>query len=49
MSDSQTGWLGPEMNEEPKESRLSRPLAVLIILAASTTLWVLLVLGLAGF
>ena len=49
MSDSQTGWLGPEMNEEPEESRFSRPLAVLIILAVSTVLWGLLVFGLAGF
>lgn len=48
MSDSQTGWLGPEMKEKEEDSRLSRPLSVLVILLVSTTLWGLLVLGLGG-
>ncbi|MBY0331217.1 MAG: hypothetical protein K2X49_11165 [Acetobacteraceae bacterium] len=49
MTDSETGWLAPDHAEGRGKDRLSRPIALLLIVGASLSLWVLIAVGLGGF
>ena len=49
MTDSETGWLASDNVEGRGKGRLSRPMALLLIVGASLSLWALIAVGLGGF